>query len=99
MPSRVRDFFTCKADGSGGPLTSLPSGVEPPPSEIVVDNVPAFALARHMTVHEGYPITDWEAVQAWVSDIGPSELQGQAWGAVERGWLLHCGKHLDRTSG
>ena len=60
-----------------------------PPWTVVVGDAPGFDLAKNVRWHEGYPIPDWEAAQAWLSGINPTELKGQAWTAVERAWLLH----------
>ena len=69
---------------------------EAPPSEIVVDGAPTFALAQHLSFTEGYPIPDWGAVQTWVSALESNELQGRAWTAVERAWLLHMREPLGK---
>lgn len=53
-----------------------------------------FDLARHLKLHEDYPIPDWEAVQAWTNGLEPIEFQGRAWEAVERAWLLHLRETL-----
>lgn len=78
----------------GDVQTSQANGDEAPPSEVVIDGASAFALAQHLALHEGYPLPDWEAVQAWVSALESSELQGRAWTAVERAWLLHMREAL-----
>ena len=61
---------------------------EAAPTELVVgDSV--FDLPRHLAYREGYPAVDWDAVQSWSSSLGPDDLQGQAWSAAEKAWLLH----------
>lgn len=48
-----------------------------------------FPLAKHIKLHEGYPIVDWEAARAWVDSLEPEARRAQAWMACERAWLVH----------
>ncbi|PFH12118.1 hypothetical protein BCF11_4593 [Collimonas sp. PA-H2] len=63
--------------------------VETLPAEVVVDENISFQLASQIAYHEKFPILDWDAVRAWVSETVPPDLQAKAWLASERAWLLH----------
>lgn len=96
MHSLLRNLFGRKTTQRGS-QAPVPRNAEAPPAEISVDGVPAFPFARHIELREGYPIPDWKAVQAWVSSLGSDDLQGQAWSAAERAWLLHVREALGKT--
>ncbi len=88
MFSLLRDLFTRKASAQGEQALQQ-GGLEPPPSEVGVDGAPGFPIAQHIVLHDGYPIIEWSTAQSWVSEITSVELQGSAWSAVQRAWLLH----------
>jgi hypothetical protein len=69
---------------------------EPAPEWVAVKGGDEFALAKHITVHEGYPIVDWEKVRAWVDALEPEARRAEAWTACERAWLLHFRDALGR---
>jgi hypothetical protein len=89
---KLLDLFTRKSCENDQP--SPAHGGEAPPAEVAVDGAAPFHLARHITRHEGYPIVDWGAAQSWVGGLASIELQGRAWSAIERGWLLHFRERL-----
>jgi hypothetical protein len=66
-----------------------------PPSEIVVEGAPSFPI--ELQRHEGYPLMAWGAVSEWLSRIELPELQGTAWTAAERAWLLHMREVLGQA--
>lgn len=81
----------------GGPKEAGPSHTdvdeELPPADVMIEGVAPLPLHAHLELRDRYPIVDWTAVQSWVSPLD-SELQGRAWSAAERAWLLHMRKAL-----
>lgn len=70
-------------------LSETPSNPnEPAPEEITIAGLEPLWIGKHIRWHNGLPILDWDAVQAWL-DKAASTLQGDAWTACERAWLLH----------
>lgn len=70
--------------------------VEDPPTEILA-GTSVFPLSRHLAYREGYPILDWEVVQSWVNSLETDDMQGQAWSAAEKAWLLHMRESLGQA--
>jgi hypothetical protein len=62
---------------------------EPAPAWVMLNGGFEFPLAEHLTLHQGYPVVDWEKVRAWVDGLDPEARRAQAWTACERAWLLH----------
>lgn len=96
MLKLLRHFFSTKDAEQGSAKLHTETG-ETPPAEVLVDDAPPFPVARHTTCHEGYPILDWGAVQAWLDGLASSESQRTAWAATERAWLLHMQQALGPT--
>ena len=88
MLSLVRGFFGRKTVEASHAAPTVNQNQTPSP-QVLVDGAPAFALSQHIRLHEGYPILDWQAVQAWIDELASPALRALAWAAVERGWLLH----------
>lgn len=96
MLKLLRHFFSGKDAEQGSAKLHTATG-ETPPAEVLVDGAPPFPIARHTTCHEGYPILNWAAVQAWLDGLASPELQASAWAATERAWLLHMQQVLGPT--
>ncbi len=77
------------ADGPEVPGITPSEAGEPAPREVSIGEAPSFPLARHLTLHRGFPILDWKAVDAWVGSHGNDAWQSEAWAACQRAWLLH----------
>ena len=58
------------------------------PSEVASGAAPAFRIAAHCRLQQGYPIMDWAAAGRWADALAEEE-QAPAWRAIERAWLLH----------
>lgn len=58
------------------------------PQDVIV-NGSSFALSRHISHQEGFPMLDWDAAWLWASGQQTELLQRDAWAAVERASLLH----------
>jgi hypothetical protein len=72
------------------------SAADEPPTELVI-GTSVFDLSRHLAYREGYPTLDWEVVQSWVNSLETDAMQGQAWSAAEKAWLLHMRESLGRV--
>lgn len=59
-----------------------------PPDEILIGDHAPFPIALHVVDHMGLPFIDWPVVSSWVSSLGDDSVQGEAWDACERAWLL-----------
>lgn len=94
QPRGCRDLFMLfvqKLFGRRAAEQAPPSSAdrELPPQAIRISDAPPFELAPCLHWHESFPVPDWDAVIAWTNALQPTELQGEAWARVERGWLLH----------
>ena len=62
----------------------------PSPSQLqLAGTAPVFPFAEHLTVVQGFPRVDWEAVDAWARSLGTPALHEAAWDEAEQAWLLH----------
>ncbi len=96
MRNLLHLFFSGRDVKQGSAKQATAAG-ETPPVEVLIDDALRFPVARHTTRHEGYPILDWPAVQAWLGGLGSAELQASAWAATERAWLLQMQHALGPT--
>jgi hypothetical protein len=94
MLSLLRSLLGRKAAETAKPAATPTNTNQAPPLEVVVGDTSAFALGQHLLRHEGYPIPDWQAVQTWTTGFASPDLQGLAWTAIERAWLLHMRESL-----
>lgn len=67
---------------------------EAAPEEIMVKGMQPFPIAQHISMHNGFPILDWDAVHSWVEKPQSDELRAIAWNACEHGWLVHLRQAL-----
>lgn len=74
------------APPAASPLSALSQAA---PGEVCLDGMPPFPLTRHLTMHHGFPILDWAAVNAWLAEAPADAPKRHAWNACARGWLLH----------
>ena len=84
MLNLLRSLFTSSSSESINARSKLN---QPAPEEVSVDGLEPFWIGKHISWHNGLPIMDWDAVQAWVGKAEVS-LQNDAWTACERAWLL-----------
>lgn len=54
----------------------------------------AFDLKAHLTMTEGLPALDWDAVYSWLDTTDDEALKAEAWGKVELAWLTHMREAL-----
>jgi hypothetical protein len=66
-----------------------PSPTETRPHTVSVEGVAPFPFSSHITIDNQFPYIDWPAVESWVAKLPSDEIQGLAWSACERAWLLH----------
>lgn len=59
------------------------------PEAVAAEGLPAFRVVDHIIRHNGFPIVDWGAVDAWVRGASSDEAGGTAWTECERAWLMH----------
>lgn len=62
--------------------------VETAPNEIVLEGAPPFPIAKSIVREHGFPLVDWDAVNAWLAQVDTAR-RNEAWKACERGWLMH----------
>ena len=72
------------------PAASL---VETAPNVIAVEGAPPFPIAKTLVRDGGFPLVDWNAVDAWLANVDESR-RNDAWKACERGWLMHLKEAL-----
>ena len=84
MLKYLRAWFTKPSERA--PPADAP--VSEPPTEIVIDGAPNFAVGQHLTRENGFTFLDWDAVLDWIGKIEP-EHQDIAWGRCEVVWLEH----------
>jgi hypothetical protein len=82
MLAKFFGFFGGKSDAVVRPSPAL-SG-----SKMLQSELPEFPLQVHLETRDGFPLLDWQAVNAWLAGIAPSR-HAEAWTACERGWLMH----------
>lgn len=61
---------------------------EPAPATVGDPSTDRFPLAQHLARHNGFPIVDWPAVEAWRQSL-PESSHAAALASAHRGWLLH----------
>jgi hypothetical protein len=61
---------------------------EPARGWVAINGGFEFPLEKHMALHNGFPIPDWEPARAWVDSLDAGRRE-EAWTACERAWLLH----------
>ena len=61
---------------------------EPAPAWVALKGGFEFPLEKHLSLHHGFPILDWDRAREWV-DALDARRRAEAWTACERGWLLH----------
>jgi hypothetical protein len=84
----LRDLFCWMRAQPDASLDS-PQSLEPPPSEVVVEGAPRFAVDEHCERRQGYMLMAWADVHHWLSKIELSKHQSAAWREAKRAWLLH----------
>lgn len=84
MFGTLRQFFAPRK--SEQPATTFR---ETAPRALDLEGSPPFSLHDHLSFHNGFPYFDWEAARPWIEAPSSDALQGQAWNACERAWLLH----------
>lgn len=58
-----------------------------PPAFIDAEGAHRFVLP--ISHHNGFPILDWDAANAWVDSLPTNEKRAAAWIKLERAWLVH----------
>jgi hypothetical protein len=92
MLGAIRSFLFPNRDAKcEGPVSVCD---EAPPREIAAEGLVPFPVLEHLTLHQDLPILDWRAVSEWLEGTDSPELQGKAWAACERAWLLHLRQAL-----
>lgn len=76
---------------------SVNAAQEESPREVALEGNPPFPLRDHLSFYNGLPFLDWEAARPWIDASSSDALQGQAWNACERAWLLHMRDALGDT--
>ena len=74
--------------GAGTLPPASPPVREPAPARVALEGLAPFDLRAGLEWVEGFPVPDWGRVQDWLR-MAPEERFMEAWGACERGWLLH----------
>ena len=82
---------------TGDRKTQAAAERRPAPDTIAVGELKPFEIARHVTLHNGFPILDWSAVAKWLEADIPQDRQPAAWGECERVWLLRFRDALGPT--
>ncbi|WP_432726001.1 hypothetical protein [Variovorax sp. W6] len=59
------------------------------PKILALHEGPAFPLIEHMSLDNGLPFLDWQAVDEWAASMDDEELQRTAVEQAKRAWLLH----------
>jgi hypothetical protein len=59
------------------------------PQQVTLREGPAFPLREHMSLYNGLPLPDWQALIEWAASMNDADLQRAALEQGKRGWLLH----------
>ena len=62
--------------------------------EIKCADISAFNVRAHLTMSEGLPALDWDAVYSWLDETEDEAVKAEAWGKVEHAWLTHLREAL-----
>lgn len=89
--TRLRQWFAGKSPDSQAVGVQRGPGAE---DCIECDGLPAFDVKAHLTMVEGLPQLDWDAVVGWLEATDDEALKAEAWGRAEGAWLAHMREAL-----
>jgi hypothetical protein len=74
----IKRFISFFSNRNSEIIKNQPTQYDHAPESIVVDGLAPFLIANHITVHNGLPLLNWDAVQDWVATGQSDEQQGMA---------------------